>query len=169
MPIHPRLMLKLIVYAYLRNVYSSRRIEEFACNDIRFLWLTGINSPDHNTINRFHSGRLSGVLKEVFATIVNFLVEEGLVSLDKVYTGGTKIESAANRYTFVWGKSISTRIGKIADQINELWAYAESGTKQELLEEAPLLAEEITAERLSEIIGKIDEALKDIDCDKIRK
>lgn len=98
---HPRLMLKLIVYAYLRNVYSSRRIEDLCRNDIRFLWLNGMDVPDHNTINRFRSGRLKGVLKEVFSTIVKFLVAEGLVSLDRIYTDGTKIESAANRYTFV--------------------------------------------------------------------
>lgn len=163
---HPRLMLKLIVYAYLRNIYSSRRIEDLCRNDIRFLWLNGMDVPDHNTINRFRSGRLNGVLKEVFSTIVKFLVCEGLVSLETTYTDGTKIESAANRYTFVWGKSISTRISKIADQLNELWSYAESVTKQELMEEAPLLPEDITAEKVSEVVGRIDEALRDVDCDK---
>lgn len=56
------------------------------------------------------------------------MVEEKLVSLDTVYTDGTKIESAANRYTFVWGKAMQTSIGRIADQINELWAYADTGT-----------------------------------------
>lgn len=163
---HPRLMLKLIVYAYLRNVYSSRRIEELCRNDIRFLWLNGMDVPDHNTINRFRSGRLKGVLKEVFSTIVKFLVAEGLVSLDRIYTDGTKIESAANRYTFVWGKSISTHISKIAEQLNELWAYAESVTKQELMQEAPLLAEDINVERVSEVISRIDEALHHVHCDK---
>lgn len=163
---HPRLMLKLLVYAYLRNVYSCRRIEDLCRNDIRFLWLNGMDAPDHNTLNRFRSGRLKGVLKEVFCTIVKFLVAEGLVSLEKTYTDGTKIESVANRYSFVWGKSISTRISKIAGQLNELWAYAESVTKQELMEEAPLLAEDITAEKVSEIVNRIDESLRDVDCDK---
>ena len=163
---HPRLMLKMLVYAYLRNVYSSRRIEELARNDIRFLWLNGMDCPDHNTINRFRSSRLKGALKEVFSTIVKFLAEEGLVSLEKTYTDGTKIESAANRYTFVWGKSIQTRIGKIADQLNELWAYAESVTKQELQQEAPLLPEDISVEKVSEVVERIDQALQDVDCDK---
>ena len=163
---HPRLMLKLIVYAYLRNVYSSRRIEELSRNDIRFLWLSGMNVPDHNTINRFHSGRLKGMLKEVFATIVKFLEAEGFVSLERAYTDGTKIESVANRYTFVWGKSIQTRTGKIAEEINELWAYAESVTKQELLQEAPLLPEDISSEKVREVVEKIDETLRDVDCDK---
>ena len=163
---HPRLMLKLIVYAYLRNIYSSRRIEDLCRNDIRGLWLSGMNIPDHNTINRFRSGRLKGALKEVFATIVKCLAEEGLLSLETVYTDGTKIESASNRYTFVWGKSIETRTEKIAEQINELWDYAESVTKQELREETPLLSEDINASSVSRIVERIDEALRDTDCDK---
>ncbi len=72
------MMFQILVYAYLRNIYSSRRIEEEFCrNDIRFMWLTGNVTPDHNTINCFHSSRLKDVLKTVFATIVKFLVAEG--------------------------------------------------------------------------------------------
>ena len=112
---HPRMMFQILVYAYLRNIYSSRRIEEFCRNDIRFMWLTGNVTPDHNTINCFHSSRLKDVLKTVFATIVKFLVAEGFVSLDVAFTDGTKMEANANRYTFVWGKSIHTRISKIAE------------------------------------------------------
>jgi hypothetical protein len=119
--------------------------------------------PDHNTINRFRSGRLKGVLKEAFSTIVKFLVTEGTVSLEATYTDGAKIESAANGYTFVWGKSINTRISKIAEQLNEFWAYAEPVIKQELMEEAPLLPEDITADKASEAVGRIDEALRGMD------
>ena len=71
---HPRMMLQILVYAYLRNIYSSRRIEEFCRNDIRFMWLTGNLTPDHNTINCFRGSRLKDVLKTIFATIVKFFV-----------------------------------------------------------------------------------------------
>jgi len=47
------------------------------------------------------SERLKGVLKQVFGQVVELLVSEGLVNLQEVYTDGTKIESKANRYTFV--------------------------------------------------------------------
>ena len=93
------MMLQILVYAYLRNIYSSRRIEEFCRNDIRFMWLTGNVTPDHNTINRFRSSRLKDVLKTVFATIVKFLVAEGFVSLDVACTDGTKRSSGASPST----------------------------------------------------------------------
>lgn len=160
------MMLKVLVYAYLRNIYSSRRIEDFGKNDIRFMWLTGMNCPDHNTINRFRSGRLKDSLRAVFTQIVEFMVQEKLVSLETVYTDGTKIESASNRYTFVWGKSIQTRIGKIADQINELWDYAESVTKQELRDTAPMTYQDVSAEKVVEAVERIEQALDGVHADK---
>jgi len=163
---HPRMMLKLLVYAYMRNIYSSRRIEEFASNDIRFMWLIGTNCPDHNTINRFRNGQLKDALRNIFAQVVQFMVSEKLVSLDTTYTDGTKIESAANRYTFVWGKAMQTSIGRIADQINELWAYAESVTKQELMDSAPVTYQDVTPEQVVELVERIEQALDGVEADK---
>ena len=166
---HPRMMLQILVYAYLRNIYSSRRIEEFCRNDIRFMWLTGNMTPDHNTINRFRSSRLKDVLKTIFATIVKFLVEEGFVSMDVACTDGTKMEADANRYTFVWGKSIHTRISRIAEQLEEIWQYAESVTKQELRDSAPLTYQDITPEKVEKALCQIDDALNGVDADRKMK
>ena len=93
--------------------------------NIQFMWLSGMNKPDHNTLNRFRSQRLKDVLKEIFAQVVMLLVESGHVSLQEIYTDGTKIEANANRYTFVWGKSIKTNKDKISAQLKELWNYAQ--------------------------------------------
>ena len=166
---HPRMMLQILVYAYLRNIYSSRRIEEFCRNDIRFMWLTGNVTPDHNTINRFRSSRLKDVLKTIFATIVKFLVAEGFVSLDVACTDGTKMEADANRYTFVWGKSIHTRISRIAEQLEEIWQYAESVTKQELRDSAPITYQDITSEKVEKALCQIDDALNGVDADRKMK
>ena len=50
---HPRMLLKSLVYAYINNIYSSRKIEEAVSSNIYFMWLAGMAKPDHNTINRF--------------------------------------------------------------------------------------------------------------------
>ena len=63
---HPRMMLKVLVYAYVSNIYSSRKIESAIKDNIHFMWLAAYNKPDHNTINRFRSDRLKGVFKEIF-------------------------------------------------------------------------------------------------------
>lgn len=159
---HPRLMLKLLVYGYLTNTYSSRKLEEQAQQNVYFMWLLGMKKPDHNTINRFRSEKLSGILKEIFSQVVLLLCQEGIVSLkEAVFTDGTKIESAANKYTFVWGKSIKTNKERIKAQLDELWKYAQNLAAEEMKDTAPLTFEEIDAEKVKETVAKIDAALED--------
>ena len=98
---NPKMLLKAVIYAYIRNIYSSRKIEDAIKSDINFIWLCGSCEPDHNTINRFRSQKVAPVLKDIFKQIVLLLADEGLVSLKEVYVDGTKIEANANRYTFV--------------------------------------------------------------------
>ena len=128
---NPKMLLKVLVYSYLKNIYSSRKIEEMTKENIHMMWISGMNKPDHHTINRFRSERLSGrtpseknVLEEIFSQIVQLLVEAGELSIQEVYVDGTKIE--ANRYTFVWAKSIKRSKERIRQQINELWKYAQN-------------------------------------------
>jgi len=94
---HPRMLLKALVYAYINNIYSSRKIEEALQQNIHFMWLTGMSKPDHNTINRFRGQRLQKTLQPIFSQVVLLLCEEGLLSLKELYTDGTKIEANANR------------------------------------------------------------------------
>jgi transposase len=77
--------------------------------------------PDHNTINRFRSEKLKGILKEVFAQVVTMMVEQGLVDIKTIYVDGTKVEANANKYTFVWGKSIKRYKDGIKAQLEGLW------------------------------------------------
>jgi hypothetical protein len=80
--------------------------------NLHLMWLSGMSYPDHNTINRFRSQRLNGVLKEIFSQVVFLLKENGHITLKEAYLDGTKIEAIANRYTFVWGRSIKKKQSK---------------------------------------------------------
>ena len=157
---HPRLMLKILVYGYLTNLYSSRKIEQAVTQNIHFMWLSGMSFPDHNTINRFRSDRLKGVLKEVFSQVVLLLVEKGIITLKEAYLDGTKIEANANRYTFVWGRSIVKSKERIQKQLKELWAYAESVAREELENNEPYDFEKVDPESIQRTINSIDNALK---------
>ena len=163
---HPRMLLKVIVYAYLSNIYSSRKIEDAVSANIHFMWLAGMQRPDHNTINRFRSDKLKGVLKEVFGQVVMLMVESGLVDIKTIYIDGTKLEANANKYTFVWGKSIKRNKERIHDQLKALWAYAEQVAADELTDNAPSTYEEIDAEKVEQTIASINEAIKDKPVDK---
>lgn len=156
---HPKMLLKVMVYSYLVNIYSSRKIEEALQQNIHFMWLSGMNEPDHNTINRFRGERLKDVLKPIFVQVVQLLAEAGLVSIKELYTDGTKIEANANRYTFVWGNAMKTNKEKMKQQLEALWNYAQSVAEEEMKDTEPLVFERIDAEKVKETIAKIDEAL----------
>jgi len=163
---HPRLMLKILVYGYLNNIYSSRKLEQVTKRDVHFMWLSGMSTPDHNTINRFRSERLKGVVREVFTQVVMLLVESGHIDLKTVYTDGTKIEANANKYTFVWGKSIKRNKLRIKEQLADLWKYAEGVAAEELKDQSPADFETINAQQVEQTIEKINTALKDKKVDK---
>lgn len=163
---HPRLLLKLLVYGYLNNTYSSRKLEQAAMSNIYYMWLVGMQRPDHNTINRFRSDKLKGVLKEVFSQVVVLMVEAGLVDIKTIYVDGTKLQANANKYTFVWGKAIKKNKARIKTQLEQMWSYAERVAKEELLDNAPTTYEEIDAEQVSKTIDKINEAIKGKEVDK---
>ena len=68
---------------------------------------------DHNTINTFRSTRLKDAINQIFTQVALLLVEMGHLSLDVVYLDGTKMESRANRYTFVWRKTVEKNKAKL--------------------------------------------------------
>lgn len=158
---HPRMLLKVLVYAYLNNTYSSRRIEAAVKENIHFMWLAGMRRPDHHTINRFRGQRLKNSIREVFTQVVLLLMEAGHVDLKAVYTDGTKIEANANKYTFVWAKSIATNRKKMKAQLEELWDYAQGVAAGELDGEDPGEMEELDPQKVERTIDAINAALKD--------
>ena len=156
---HPRMMLKVLVYAYLTNIYSSRKIESALKENIHFMWLSAMSHPDHNTIARFRTQKLQGVIKQIFGQIVELLVKEGLLGLEEIYTDGTKMESKANKYSFVWGRAIKRNKERIAEQLEALWDYTQGLAEQELAEDKPDF-ERIDKEKVVKTIQKIDQALE---------
>lgn len=158
---HPRMLLKVLVFAYINNNYSSRKIEAALKENIHYMWLSGMSTPDHNTINRFRSERLKEVLQQVFTQVVLLLSEEGLLNIKELYTDGTKVEANANRYTFVWGKAIKTSKERIQKQLAELWQYAQNIAAAEMPDTDPSGFDKIDADKVEKTIEQINEALKD--------
>lgn len=158
---HPKMLLKVLVYGYVTNTYSSRKLEAACKENIHFMWLAGMNMPDHHTINRFRGKRLQESLRNIFVQVVELLAAEGLLSLKEIYTDGTKIESVANRYTFVWGNAIKTNKEKMKKQLNDLWDYAQQVAAEEMSQPEPPDFTTIDSEKVKQTIEKIDAALAD--------
>jgi transposase len=162
---HPRMLLKVVVYGYLRNIYSSRKLEQAVNENVHFMWLAAGAKPDHNTIADFRSRRLKDHLKKIFNQVVVLLAEEGAISLKEVVLDGTKIEANANRYTFVWGKAIKVSRERIQRQLRELWSYVEKVYEDEEQRPNEPEFEAISPEKVARTIDEINEALKEKDID----
>lgn len=128
---HPQMLLKVLVYGYVTNIYSSRKLAAACKESVFFMWLSSMSYPDHNTVNRFRGVRLKHALRSVFEDVVKLLAQEGLLSIEEVNTDGTKIEANANKYTFVWKKSIHTNKEKMKKQLTEIWQYAQQVAAEE--------------------------------------
>lgn len=155
---NPKMMLKVLVFAYLSNVYSSRRIEELLKRDIYFMWLAGMQRPDFRTINYYRGKRLKEGFDAVFTQVVELLHEEGFVSLKVQYIDGTKIESVANKYTFVWRGSVEKYDARLKAKTEALLSQIE---QRHIIEnQGNPVSEELTAEdvakRVERIRSKVD-------------
>lgn len=157
---HPRMLLKVVIFAYLSNIYSSRQIEESLKSNIYFMWLSGHQRPDHNTINRFRSERLPNVLKTVFVAVVKMLAQSGIVSLNQVYVDGTKLEANANKYTFVWRKNVERYKGNIEKRLETLWTYTQQVAASELQANQPVDFDNLTPKKIQQTVKEINTALK---------
>lgn len=161
---NPKMMLKVLVFAYLSNVYSSRRIEDLLKRDIYFMWLAGMKRPDFRTINYYRGKRLKEGFDAVFTQVVRLLHEEGFVSLKVQYIDGTKIESVANKYTFVWRGSVEKYDARLKAKTDALLRQIEQNYSIENCENP--VAEELTAEDVAERVERIKEK---VDADNLSK
>ena len=105
--VDPVNLFKVIVYGYHCGIYSSRAIEQSCRRDINFRWLLeGKRGPGKSTIAAFRTGKLGIVVEGLFYQLVERLYARGEVAFEHLFVDGTKIEANANRYSFVWKKSV---------------------------------------------------------------
>lgn len=176
---HPKMLLKLIVYAYAEKIYSGRQIAKAVRENIPFMWLSGGNRPDFRTINRFRSERMEGKIQAVFTEVLRYMLEEKLIKYEHYFVDGTKIEADANRYSFVWKKSTDRNKDKLEEKVKELFKKIneinkaedeEYGEKdlEELGEESEIDSKKV--QEVADRLGKIlEEDPKDKEARKAKK
>lgn len=123
----PRQLFKVIVYASMNRIYSSRYIETACKRDINFMYLLeGKPAPDHATIARFLSLHLARCSKKTLAEVSQLLYSLGEISGKNIFIDGTKMESVANKYTFVWKKTVTKSQAKLLDKIADFVGECET-------------------------------------------
>lgn len=101
--IAPETLFRIIVYGNMEKIYSSKDLEKACRRDINFkCLLQGQTPPEHNTIARFRSERLTECIEDLFNQLITKIYESNEIGLENIFIDGTKIEANANRYNFIW-------------------------------------------------------------------
>ena len=154
---YPRMLMKLVLFGYLNNIFSSRNLEECARRDVHMVWLSSYQFPDHTTINRFRN-RCAPFIKEIFSDLVRLLVERGEVTLSKeLYIDGTTIRSRSARRRVKW-RSNAERYSAMADDeikrgIDDLCAQIDAADEAESLKRQ---CADCTPEAAHEIVDRLE-------------
>lgn len=119
-PYNPVMMMKVLLYSYSTKLFSSRKIERALLQDVTYMWLSGMQTPDHNTINRFRSFYFKEILDDVFCELLDFLHRHGYIKFETYFVDGTKIEADANKFSYVWKKNTQRYKEQLKKKVNGL-------------------------------------------------
>lgn len=124
-PYHPKMMVKVLLYAYSTGVFSSRRIARSLREDVAFRSLAAGNYPAHRTICDFRNNHLKS-LESLFVQVVRIARECKMVRLGTVAIDGTKIQANASRHKAMsYGRMLEAEKA-LQEQIQDLLRKAEA-------------------------------------------
>ena len=123
---HPRALLGVWLYGFMTGVRSCRKLEAACRDQISYLWLTGWQRPDHNTLWRFyksHRQSMRKLLKRTVQTAVRMdLVELALQAVD-----GTKVGANASGDRTLDAEGLQRLLRRLEDALRDLEAQSEAG------------------------------------------
>jgi transposase len=124
-PYDPKMMLKLLLWAYSTGVTSSREIERRGHVDVAFRWLAANAAPDYRSVSRFRRRHL-GALDSLFVQVLALCAEAGLVRLGRVALDGTKLRACASRHKAMSHERLGPRIEALGAEVAAMLAEAEA-------------------------------------------
>jgi len=116
---HPAMMLKVIIYAYSRGIYSSRSIARELKTDTAFMFLSGLQSPDFRTICLFRAEH-ADVLPDLYVEVVRLCASLGMVGLGHIAFDGTKLKANASVRQTRDRDGLEKEIERIKEQMKEM-------------------------------------------------
>ena len=123
---HPRALLSVWLHGFMTGVRSCRKLEGACRDQIPYLWLTGFQRPDHNTLWRFYKDHRQAMRKLLKHT-VRTAVKLGLVDLALQAVDGTKVVANAARERTLDAQGLGRLLDRLRVEIEELEAQNEGG------------------------------------------
>lgn len=99
----PEILLRIILLSYSRGIFSSRKMEQACCENVLFMAVAEMETPDFTTIADFISS-MQEEIQEIFEKIVLICHEAKLIGGEAFAMDGCKIRSNASKE---WSGTIS--------------------------------------------------------------
>jgi len=123
---HPRALLSVWLYGFMTGVRSSRKLEAACRDQVSYLWLTGWQHPDHNTLWRFYKAHRQAMRKLLKYTVAT-AVDIKLIDLAVQAVDGTKIPANAARDRNYDAAELQRLLERTEVAITEMETQNESG------------------------------------------
>ena len=157
----PRLLVALWVFATLKGVGSARELERLCKNHLAYQWLCGGVSVNYHMLADFRS-RGGDKWDELLTQIVAALMDEGLVTMDRVAQDGMRVRADAGSSSFRRGGRLEELLEEAKAQVQTLKNLAQ--TDPDELTRRQRGARERAARERQE---RIENATRE--CDELRK
>jgi len=135
-PYEPRMMVKVWVYAYMRGIRSSRRLERALYEDVGFRVLAANQQPDHWTLSNFRR-RHHEALAQLFVQSVRLAQDAGLVKLRHVAVDGTRLKANASKHSAMSYGRMKDEERRLAEEIRRYLEEVEANDRSEDAEHGP--------------------------------
>jgi len=161
---HPKMLLKIIIYAYMNWIFSSRKIHYKTKEDVAFMFLAWNQQPDFRTINTFRKDRLF-VIEDIFTQIVEIAMNMWIIKFWVFSIDGTKIYANASKYKTINEQKLKQKINDLLKQAEDIDKYEDEIYWEENLDAIPdeLSDSEIRKQRIKEEIEKLQKAEKKVE------
>jgi transposase len=129
-PYDPLVMLGIILFGYCCGIYSSRKLERAAQEQVAFRIIAGDSKPHFTTINTFrkmHREAIAGF----FVQVLRLCQEAGLVRLGHVAVDGTKIKADASKHKAKSYERFQAEEDALKEQITRLLDRSEAADAEE--------------------------------------
>jgi transposase len=153
--INPKVLLKVILFAYSRGMISSRQIERACGENILFMALSCGYRPDHSTIAHFVSS-MQKEIESIFSNILLVCAELDLLGGTHFSLDGVKLSSNASKECSGTFKELKRKRDRLQDKLQQVLAEHIRADAQERPESEKRLKQvkrlQHQVERLSEFL-----------------
>jgi transposase len=112
-------LLSVWLYGFMTRTRSSRKLEAACRDQIPYLWLTGWQHPDHNTLWRFYKGNRDEI-RHLFKLTIKTAVKMELIDLAVQAIDGSKIPANATKEHSYNKKGLEKLLERTEKAIGEL-------------------------------------------------